>query len=69
MARRKDKVAAALFAIFLGVFGIHRLYLGQIGWFIVYLLTGGIFGIGALIDFIRYLLMDEETFDRKYNSY
>jgi TM2 domain-containing membrane protein YozV len=35
---------------FLGLFGIHRFYMGK--WFtgIVYLLSGGIFGIGYLYD-------------------
>jgi TM2 domain-containing membrane protein YozV len=35
---------------FLGLFGIHRFYMEK--WFtgIIYLLTGGIFGIGYLYD-------------------
>ena len=34
----KSKLAAALFALFLGGFGIHKFYLGRIGWGILYLL-------------------------------
>jgi TM2 domain-containing membrane protein YozV len=36
---------------FLGLFGIHRFYMGKWITGIVYLLSGGIFGIGYLYDF------------------
>jgi len=48
----KSRAAVALFAWFLGVFGVHRFYLGKIGTGIIMLLTFGGFGIWALIDFI-----------------
>lgn len=48
----KSKVAAALFCFFLGALGIHRFYVGKIGTGILYLFTGGLCGIGALVDFI-----------------
>ena len=35
---------------FLGGLGIHKFYLGRTGWGIAYLLTGGILGIGWIID-------------------
>ncbi len=35
---------------FLGIFGIHRFYMGKILTGILYLLTGGIFGIGYIYD-------------------
>ena len=47
--------AAILLCFFLGVLGIHRFYLGHIGMGVLYLLTGGLCGIGALIDFILLL--------------
>ena len=35
---------------FLGIFGIHRLYMGKIFTGVLYLLTGGLLGIGVIYD-------------------
>lgn len=35
---RKDVTAAVLLAVFLGGFGAHRFYMGEIGWGVAYLL-------------------------------
>lgn len=49
----KSKTVALLLCIFLGLFGIHRFYVGKIGTGILYLFTNGIFGIGWIIDIIK----------------
>ena len=41
---------------FLGIIGIHRFYLGHIGIGILYLLTGGLCGIGWIVDGILFLI-------------
>ncbi|MEN9304242.1 MAG: hypothetical protein RL264_2671 [Bacteroidota bacterium] len=46
---------AIILCFFLGALGIHRFYLGHIGIGVLYLLTGGLCGIGVLIDFILLL--------------
>jgi len=46
-----DYSVAWLLLTFLGVFGVHRLYLGKWPTALLYLLTGGLFLIGVLYDF------------------
>lgn len=57
---------AIVLAIFLGWLGAHRFFLGQIGWGLGYLAIAWIFVplavVLGLIDAIRYLFMDDETF-------
>jgi len=48
----KSKIVALLLCIFLGMLGVHRFYVGKIGTGILYLLTGGLCGIGWIIDIV-----------------
>jgi TM2 domain-containing membrane protein YozV len=46
----KSKGVAYILWLFLGIFGAHKFYLEKVGIGILYLLTGGILGIGWIID-------------------
>ena len=48
--QRKDPTAALLLSIFLGVLGVDRFYVGDIGLGVAKLLTGGGFFIWVIID-------------------
>ena len=51
-AGRIDYNAAWLLLTFLGIFGVHRFYMGKILTGLLYLISGGLFGIGILYDFL-----------------
>lgn len=51
----KSWMVAFLLCFFLGVYGIHRFYLGKTGTGIAMLLTGGGCGIWTLVDFFTML--------------
>lgn len=65
----RNKYIAALLAIFLGLFGIHKFYLGQKTAGIIYLIFfwTGIPEILGIIEGIIYLFTSEESFNKKYN--
>jgi len=52
---QKSRLAVVLLCFFLGYLGIHRFYVGKVGTGILWLFTGGLLGIGYLIDFIMAL--------------
>jgi TM2 domain-containing membrane protein YozV len=47
---RIDYTVAWCLQLFLGLFGIHRIYMGKIVTGVIYMLTGGLFGIGYVYD-------------------
>ncbi|MCX7615465.1 MAG: TM2 domain-containing protein [Clostridiales bacterium] len=48
-----SKTAAILITFFLGGLGVHRFMSGKIGTGILWLLTGGCFGIGWIVDMVK----------------
>lgn len=54
-----DYNLAWILLVFLGFFGVHRLYMGKIGTGILYLLTFGLFGLGYIYD--MWTLNDQVT--------
>jgi TM2 domain-containing membrane protein YozV len=54
-SRRKDSTNLLIFALlgFLGIAGIQRFIVGNAGMGVLYLVTGGICGIGTIMDLIN----------------
>ena len=65
----KSKLVAALLAIFFGALGIHKFYLGQKGWGIVYLLFCWTYipGFLSFIEAIIILVSSDAKFQQKYH--
>ena len=55
MTSARSWLVTVLLCIFFGYAGFHRFYAGKIGTGLLFLMTGGFFGIGWLIDIIRVL--------------
>lgn len=66
----KNRVVAALLALFVGSLGIHKFYLGQVGLGVVYLLFSWTFipAIIALVEFVILIVMSDEEFAAKYGQ-
>ncbi|MDO8618336.1 MAG: TM2 domain-containing protein [Candidatus Daviesbacteria bacterium] len=64
----RNRIAAALLAIFLGSFGIHKFYLGKPVQGFIYLIFCWTFlpGLIGFIEGIIYLLMSDKSFENKY---
>ena len=64
----RNRVVAAIIAIFLGGLGIHKFYLGKTGQGVLYPLLFWTFipALIGLIEGIRYLLMSDDAFAKEY---
>ncbi len=58
----KNKWVAFFLCLFFGLIGVHKFYEGKVLLGIVYIFTGGLFGIGALIDLIILLFKPNPYF-------
>ena len=50
---RKSQIVALILCLLFGMLGMHYFYVGKIGMGLLYLFTGGLFGIGWIVDIIR----------------
>ena len=66
----KDKNLAAILALFLGGFGVHKFYLNKIGQGVLYAMFCWTFipTILGFLDFILLLVKDKDDFDFEYNK-
>lgn len=66
----RTKFAAGMLAFFLGGLGIHKFYLGKIGWGILYLFFCWTFvpAFLGLCETIYYFSMKDDVFNRHYNK-
>lgn len=67
--KSEKKLVAGILAILVGVFGIHKFYLGYTKAGIIHLILGlacGIGGVIGLIEGIIYLTKSDEDFDQTY---
>ena len=60
-----SRTVALLLCIFLGGVGAHRFYVGKIGTGVLWIFTGGCFGIGMLVDLIMIIV---GSFKDKYGA-
>lgn len=76
--RQKDHIAAGLFAVFLGVFGMHKFYLGYnqaafimlavsiVGSLFTFGLAAAVVWLIAIVEGIIYLSKSQSDFDKIY---
>ena len=68
---RRVAVALALLGTITPIAGLHKLYLGQPVWGVIYILLWStpISRIAAAIDAVWYLVQDLEQFERQFNGH
>ncbi|HTN77971.1 MAG TPA: NINE protein [Pirellulaceae bacterium] len=67
--RGKNKLVAALLALFLGSLGVHHFYLGSsMAGVVTIVACCGLFSLLPLIEAIMLFIMSDAEFDAKYNA-
>jgi len=70
-SRGKSKTLAGVLALVVGGLGLHKFYLGNYGWGIVYLVSIFVLPLASAIigaiEGIRIFTLSEKSFDEKYN--
>ncbi len=51
-ASPRSRLVALVLCVLLGYFGVHRFYVGKFVTGVIWLLTGGLFGIGYIVDIV-----------------
>lgn len=66
---KRSRILTALLAIFFGDLGLHKFYLGQATWGLLYLLFSWTFipMILGIIEGLMYLFMSDQSFEAKYS--
>lgn len=67
--QENKKVVSGIFAILLGVLGIHKFYLGYTKEGVIQLLLGLLCGIGGLIGLIEGIIYLTKTDEEFYQTY
>jgi len=67
----KSRFAAFLLALLFGWIGVHKFYLGQIGWGVIYALFfwTGIPAIAGFIECILLITMSDDEFNRRFGQH
>ncbi len=55
-ASPRSRLVALVLCVLLGYFGVHRFYVGKFMTGVIWLLTGGLFGIGYIVDIVMIAL-------------
>jgi TM2 domain-containing membrane protein YozV len=63
MTNKKSQLTVFLLCLFFGFSGAHRFYTGYVWLGVLYILTGGILGIGIIVDLLFILFGGYEDVD------
>ena len=66
---KKSVFVCYLLWLFLGFFGVHKFYLGKTAMGVIYILTGGLFTIGWIVDFFLIPFQVATYNNQPYNRY